>query len=167
METVEDISLYENSIKEIENLGPEEKKEYYRLVISEILKKNPNGITASQIVDLTGFDHRTVTKHLDFLTAVREAYKKEFGPRTVIYYPNHSLSEPSTKETYQIGDSYYTFSQIQNDFGEFLYIQEKKKDSKNIFTTIGGIIISVDAIDDFISHLQNIKIDLQDGRMQA
>lgn len=154
----EEYSEFKYTQEEIENLPPESKKEYYRMTINQILKKNSNGITVSQISSLTGFDTRTVAKHLEFLVAIREAYKKEFGPRTIVYFPNGRLAHPFSDKTYEIGGSYFTFKEIHNDLGEFLYIQEKKKDyQNNTFTVAGGIIVPKNALDKFILNLKRIE----------
>jgi len=145
------------SIGEIENLPPEDKKEYYRLIIQDILRQHPDGLSASQIQKITGFNKKTVQQHLEYLTAIREAYKKEFGPRSIVYYPNHNFSHPHSDRTYKIGDNYYTFKEIKNEYGEYLYIQEKSKDRHNMYTVLGGIIISKDGLDEFVRVLQDIK----------
>lgn len=145
------------TIEEIENLPPEDKKEYYRLIIQDVLRNNPDGLTVSKIQKITGFNKKTIRLHLDYLTAIREAYKKEFGPKSIVYYPNHNFSHPHGDRTYKIGDAYYTFKEITNEYGEYLYIQEKTKDRHNMYTVLGGIIISKDGLEDFIRHLEDIK----------
>lgn len=150
----------EFSKEEMDNLPPDEKKEYYRMIIKRVLEDHPDGMTISDICMKTRFDYRTVAKHLDFLTAVREVYKKEFGLRTVIYYPNGQMINPFNDKTFKMGNSYFNFKEIENkQFGNFLYIQEKQKDMNNLYNVIGGIIIPIDCLDQFIQRLLDIKKD--------
>src|SRR5437773_6101084 len=88
--TVDEASL-KRMLEEIEHLPPDAKEEYYRLVISQVLRANPGGVTVSKIADFTRFDRKTIGQHLDFLVAVREAYREIIPPRTAKYYPNGKL----------------------------------------------------------------------------
>lgn len=146
----------EISQKELEKMRPTDKKRSIQAMILGILQNNPNGITASQIGHLTNFDHRTILKHLEYLTAIREAYKIEMAQNFIIYYPNGKLMHPIGNMDYQIGDKYYRFSFIKNPLGEFLYIQERTKDEYNTFIVKGGLIVQKD----FIPELADIMLRL-------
>ena len=119
-------------LEEIENLPPEAKEEYYRLVVSQVVRANPGGVTVTDICGLTGFDRRTVGQHLSFLVAVREAYKEVIAPRTAKYYPNGKLVHGFDESTVKVGETFFTFRRLLNQFGEFVYVQEKKRDSRNL-----------------------------------
>lgn len=144
-------------IEEIENLAPDAKEEYYRMVVSEVVRSNPGGVTVTDIRDLTGFDRKTVSHHLEFLVAVREAYKEVIPPRTAKYYPNGRLVHGFGESTARIGDSFFTFRRLTNQFGEFIYVQEKKRDSRNLLAVAGGILVPADLVDDFVAHLKSVS----------
>ncbi len=148
---------FQRMIKEIENLPPDAKEEYYRQVVSAIVRANPGGATVSDIRGLTGFDRKTVGNHLDFLVAVREAYKEVIPPRTAKYYPNGKLVHAFGETTTRIDDSYFTFRRLMSQFGEFVYVQEKKRDSRNLLAVAGGILIPIDGMGNFIAHLKRVS----------
>lgn len=143
-------------LQEIEHLPPDAKEEYYRLVISQIVRANPGGLTVSDVCAFTNFDRKTVGQHLDFLVAVREAYREVIPPRTAKFYPNgklvHGFGETSTR----LGNAVFTFRRLVNQFGEFVYVQEKKRDARNLLTVAGGILVPADGIDDFVAHLRRV-----------
>ncbi len=147
-------NLYSRS--EIEKIDPLYRKDYYRMFFKEILSKNPRGVTIAQIATLTGISKKTVSHHLEFLVATRDAYKWEYGPRSIVYFPNGRLLHPIADVPIEIGGRFYTFRHIVNEFGDFIHIQEKKEEGGNIFTTVGGIIIRKNAFKDFIENLNNI-----------
>jgi hypothetical protein len=141
-------------LQEIEHLPPDAKEEYYRLVVSQIVRANPGGLTVSDICAFTNFDRKTIGQHLDFLVAVREAYKEVIPPRTAKYYPNGKLVHGFGETSARIGNAVFTFRRLVNQFGDFVYVQEKKRDARNLLTVAGGILVSADGIDNFIAHLK-------------
>lgn len=145
-------------VEDLEKLSPEEKKEYIRRLILNVIQSCPEGITTTQIAKAIGIDIKTVHKHLEYLVAVREVYKKEFGKRIVLYFPNQNLTSPFQMKTYKIGGHYYTFRIIKNDFGEFIYIQERERNPyTNTYSALGGILIPKSHLDEFIEHLKKLK----------
>jgi hypothetical protein len=108
----------------------------------------------SDICAFTNFDRKTIGQHLDFLVAVREAYKEVIPPRTAKYYPNGKLVHGFGETSARIGNAVFTFRRLVNQFGDFVYVQEKKRDARNLLTVAGGILVSADGIDNFIAHLK-------------
>src|SRR2546428_170449 len=143
-------------LQEIEHLPPDAKEEYYRLVVSQIVRANPAGLTVSDISGLTGFDRKTIGQHLDFLVAVREAYKEVIPPRTAKFYPNGKLVHAFGETSARIGNAVFTFRRLVNQFGEFVYIQEKKRDKRNLLTVAGGILVPADGVEEFVDHLRRV-----------
>lgn len=146
------------STEAFSKLPPEERKRHIRTILLKIINKNPKGITITGLKKLSGFDIRTIAKHVEYLTATREIYNFEIGARNVIYYPNGRLMHSSTNE-YEIGGKFYNFSLLRSMFGNFLYIQEKEKDEYNTFIVKGGLVIRKDSIQDFIEKLQEVEIN--------
>ncbi len=149
-----DAGRFKRMLEEIEGLPPDAKEEYYRTVVSEVVRANPGGVTVTEIRNLTDFDRKTVSHHLDFLVAVREAYREVIPPRTAKYYPNGKLVHGFGETTARIGESFFTFRRLMNQFGQFVYVQEKKRDSRNLLAVAGGVLIPVDAVGEFIAHLK-------------
>jgi len=150
-----DIALY--SKKEIEQIDLESRKDYYRMLLKQILEQNPKGISIASIVKITGLNKKTVQSHLDFLVAVRDAYKWEYGPKSVVYYPNGRLAHPIIDEPIEIGGRFYTFRVMDGDFGRLIHIQEKKDEGGNVLTTVGGIVIHREGLSKFIEELEQIE----------
>ena len=127
---------------ELMSLKPNQRKNYVQNKIIEILELNENGVTVSEVVNATGFEKITVWRHLENLTATRDAYKKERSG-LVIYYKNGRLGHPSHRETCEIGRKIYVFDKLENNDGEFICIQEKEKDLFGKVIVNGGIMINI------------------------
>lgn len=153
------INLYP---EELENLSPEYKREYYGGIILDVLKKNEQGISASQLKKVTKFSHKTVLKHLGHLVSTREAYKRKYGDRNVVYFPNGRLCHHDKLQRYKFGSTYYSFKFIKNSEGEFLYLQEQAKDLDGGYETRGGIVVEKDKIPDVIRALSNLYLEVSD-----
>ncbi len=139
-------------IKEYEKLSPEDKNKFIREALTSILKINPRGITASQLEEFLPFDTKTLHKHLEYLTAIREAYSIPIG-KTYVYYPNGKLERYTDFEDVEFGMKSYTFFNLVNFFGEYIYIQEKERDAHNTFKITGGIMIEKSKMKDFIQKI--------------
>lgn len=153
--SVDQASL-QRMLQEIEHLPPDAKEEYYRMVISQIVRANPGGVTVTDICNFTNFDRKTVSQHLDFLVAVREAYKDVTPPRTAKYYPNGKLVHGFGETSAHLGNAVFTFRRLVNQFGEFVYVQEKKRDARNLLAVAGGILVPEDGVEEFVAHLRRV-----------
>jgi len=148
--------------EDFERMNPQDKKRNIQAILLELLRKNPNGITTAQLEGLTSFDRRTISKHMEYLTAIREAYRIEMGANLIVYYPNGKLMHPSANEDYKIGDKYYRFSFIENPLGKFLYIQEKTKDEYNTFVVKGGLVVQMQNVPEFLEELSKLYHEVCD-----
>lgn len=143
-------------IKEYEKLSPEDKNRFIRTALTMILKANPRGLTVSQVGQVLPFDIKTLHKHLEYLTAIREAYSILIG-KTYVYYPNGKLEHYSNFENVELGSRVYTFFGLSNFFGEYIYVQEKEKDAHNTYKVSGGLMIEKDKLNDFIQSLLSFE----------
>lgn len=140
------------SPEEINSLKPDHREIYIRNVINEILKISPNGITISDINDITGFNRLTIGKHLEHLASIREAYKKE-NRRGATYFKNGRLVHPTGQKDIEVGSKTFSFIRIKNNEGEYIYIQEKEEDIYKNLKVKGGILIPLDSFQSFIKGL--------------
>jgi len=145
--------------EEIEKINPESRRDHYRMLLRKILDQNPKGVSIPQIVELTGLDKKTVRAHLEFLVAVRDAYKWEYGPRSIVYFPNGRLAHPIIDAPVEIAGRFYTFRVMEGDFGMLIHIQEKLCEG-NVLTTAGGIVIHKDGLSKFIEELSRIREEI-------
>ena len=136
--------------EKIKILSPQEKDFYIKNVILEILKLNDRkGITVSQITYATKFNRMTISKHLDILVAVGEAYKVQRG-NLFIYYKNGKIVHETDIESIVFLDKTYTLYKLENNEGKFVYIQEKELDELRIPQVKGGVMINMKDIPIFL-----------------
>lgn len=141
------------SHEEIQALKPVERENYVRSLIKNILSMNENGVMASEIVGTTNLNRITVTKHLEYLVAIREAYKSDRGTGS-IYYVNGRLVHPTDRLSVPIGNKIYDFAKLENAEGNFVFIQEKEQDELRLKTVKGGIMIRCQDLLHFMNGLQ-------------
>jgi hypothetical protein len=142
------------SAEEVQALKPLERENYVRSVIKKILSANENGVMASEIVEATNLNRITVTKHLEYLVAIREAYKSDRGSGS-IYYQNGRLVHPTDRLSVPIGSKVYDFIKLENAEGKFVFIQEKEQDELRLKTVKGGIMIRCEDLSAFMDGLKN------------
>lgn len=140
--------------EEVQALKPLERENYVRSVIKKILTANENGVMASEIVEATKLNRITVTKHLEYLVAIREAYKSDRGSGS-IYYQNGRLVHPTDRLSVPIGSKVYDFIKLENAEGKFIFIQEKEQDELRLTTVKGGIMIRCEDLSTFMDGLKN------------
>lgn len=141
------------SPEEVQALKPLERENYVRSIIKKMLATNENGVMASEIVQATGLNRITVTKHLEYLVAIRESYKSDRGSGA-IYYQNGRLVHPTDRLSVPIGNKIYDFIKLENAEGNFVFIQEKEQDELRLKTVKGGIMIRCEDIFAFVDGLQ-------------
>src|SRR3989304_591545 len=144
------------SPEEIQALKPTERESYVRALIKGILSRNESGIMASEMAYATNLNRITVTKHLEYLVAIREAYKSDRGAGS-IYYINGRLIHPTDRLSVPIGNKVYDFFKLENAEGHFVFIQEKEQDELCSKTVKGGIMIRCQDLLQFMDGLQKFK----------
>ena len=152
------------SPEEIRALNPKEREERIRALIKHVLMLNENGVMVSEVVDATKLNRITVTKHLEHLVAIREAYKKDRGIGA-LYYKNGKLVHSTDRVSMNIGNKFYDFIKLENPEGEFVFIQEKEQDELRLLTIKGGIMVRLEDFSQFISGLQKFMMQT-DTRME-
>lgn len=137
----------------MKNIAPFKKEEFLREKVLDFIRRNPKGMTTTEIQKLTKISRKTLEKHLQLLTYENEIYMKQFGP-TRVYYPNHRLHYLDF-EKLLINNRYYWFDIMENEYGKFLVIQEKRKgDGK--YLTKGSILIPINKVNLFVNSLNKI-----------
>ncbi len=141
------------SPEEIKRLSPSDRDYYSQHVILEILGLNRRGVTISQISQRLPFSRPTITKHLDILVAIGEAYKVQRGNLS-IYYKNGKVVHETDVRSTVLSDKAYTFYKLENEEGTFLYIQEKEIDEFRSPRVKGGVMIDTRDIALFMDALK-------------
>jgi hypothetical protein len=138
--------------EEINALKPQEREDYIRDVMLEILRRNEHGVTISEVMNTTSFNRVTVTKHLEHLVAIREGYKTERGIGTV-YFKNGKLVRETDRFKVTCGNRMYEFFKLENPEGVFLYIQEQERDELRAINVKGGVMIPIRDAQQFLKGL--------------
>lgn len=142
--------------EKIKRLSPSERDNYIQNIILEILGSNKY-VTVSQLSDQLPFSRPTVTKHLEMLTAIGEAYSIQMGNLSV-YSKNGKIVHEADVQSIVVHDKIYTFYTLKNQEGDFLYIQEKYLDEYRSPKVKGGIMINYRDLPAFLEKLQTFTI---------
>lgn len=138
-------------------LAPRARDEYVQQTILEILKRTKRGVTVSQVSTETRFSRPTVSKHLDILVAIGEAYKVERG-NLAIYYKNGEVVHPDAVQRIPFDDKTYVLYRLRNDEGDFIYIQECEQDEFGTNVRVkGGVTIRTKFVEAFFVALQKFS----------
>ena len=133
--------------------SPVQKEKILHSEILEFLKKNPKGLTMTDLARGKKFSKKAIEKHLQILILENEAYMKQFGV-TKVYYPNHRIHHfDFEKLTYN--NRTIWFDILENEYGRYLLIQKKKK-ADDQWVNEHSITIPLDKCDDFLKVLKKI-----------
>lgn len=163
IESLQGIRLY--SEKEFEGLTQYQQEKHREHVIRQILQKSKEGITVPTIKRIVPYlgNEKTIRTYLEKYVNTNLGYSKAFG-RVTIYYPNGRLLHEVLEENVPIGKKVYSFIHMQNPEGEFISIQEKKRNELNALTVSGGIIINKEAFPLFVEHINSINRKISGGK---
>ena len=86
-------------------MKPEERELLIERTINLILQKSKFGISIADIEKMPEFDfnRKTLSKYLEKLVALNEAYSRKVGA-VVLYYPNHKSPHFTFEKEKQIGN---------------------------------------------------------------
>lgn len=144
----------------IRKLTPSEKSEYTLSLIKQIVELNPHGVTVTLIAKATDLSRNVISKHLEKMIATNESYYVKLG-QSKIYYPNSRAMHPILpSRELRIGDRIYNAFLVDNPFGKFVYLQEKKQEDYST-EVIGGILIPINGIKDFMEFVETVKKEME------
>jgi len=154
------------SFNEIKVFSPEEREQYVKSVILDLLSKAERGTTIAQVSKVTNFNRITVARHLESLVSIREAYKKQRGS-VAVYFKNGRLLHEADKFEIRVRDKLYAYYKLSNEEGDFIYIQEKTANPTRTVQTLGGIMIDVRDFHEFLKGLSRFGITMkaEDGKV--
>ncbi len=141
-------------LQHLGKLGPETRLGVARGMIKRFVELNPDGVTANAVANQLGLSHLIAKRHLDYLVATRQIYAHEAGPRTEVYFPNARLSHPYARTIFRMGDQVFRVHLIENPRGRFAYVQEMRSSPSVGEQVVGGIIVRLENLPEFISKLR-------------
>ena len=133
--------------------SPFEKESMIHDNVLKVLQQKNDGMTTTEIQKISGVSRKTLEKHLSSLVFENEIHMNQFGP-TRVYYANKKVKNFKTEKVEVAGRIYY-FDFLENQYGKFYLIQEKKK-GENGLSTKGSILIPEKNIKDFLKGLLKI-----------
>lgn len=104
---------------------PPKKEKIIHQEIINFLRNNPKGLTMTQLVRGIKYSRKAIEKHLQVLILENEIYMKQFGV-TKVYYPNHRVHHLDF-EKLDYNNKTIWFDILENEYGQYLLIQKKKK----------------------------------------
>lgn len=134
-------------------MNPAKRERVIHNTLLEFLKKNPKGLTMTEIVGGTGFSRKAIEKHLQILVLENEIYMKQFGV-TKVYYPNHRIQHIDF-EKLSYGNTNIWFNILEGEYGIYLLIQKKKK-VNNEWMHENSITIPIEEGENFLKALEKI-----------
>jgi len=102
---------------------------------------------------------------LESLVSIREAYKKQRGG-VAIYFKNGRLLHESDKFEIKVRDKIYSYYKLENEEGQFIYIQEKAETPLRSVRTQGGIMIDVRDFHEFLKGLTQFGIKTEGAKVE-
>ena len=147
--------------KSLNDLSPEMRTIFAEEKIRSFVKQYGeinNGLTVDEIAKLTGYSHKTVTKHLNTLTKLREVYSITKGKRMTLYFPNGKPLWAVGKQRFQWGSNILEVTLAKGPEKKlFFHILEKRYTILEGEKAEGGILVPFEGIDDFIKGLKKLK----------
>lgn len=144
--------------KEYKQLPPQEREKYVTSIIKEILSLNKKkGVAVKQIEEKTYFHRSTIASHLNNLMAKGEVYNYPPNSRNSLYFPNGNLADPILNEDVILEDKIYSIFLMANQFGKFIYMQEKEVSIDGSVEIKGGIMIPYEERKKFFKFLRSIE----------
>lgn len=122
-----------------------------------------DGITVSEIVEVTDLSRPTVDKHLERLRRLREVYRLKRGKQTYFYYPNGKPIHSFGKKRVEDGD---TILDIQLAEGRnddlYLHLTEKRYSLMEGETTEGAVIFPLSSLDEVFQKFQEFANEVRE-----
>lgn len=134
-------------------IAPLKKEKLIREKVLKYLRENPRGKTTTELGRELEISRKTIEKHLQLLVFENEAYMKQFGS-TRVYYPNKRIHYLDFKKIC-FGNKTFWFDLMENEYGKYLLIQEKRLENKD-FVTKGSILVPLGKTRLFINSLNKL-----------
>ena len=136
-----------------------DKAMYVQKVILDALETHrAGGLSISELIEFSGFSRETLSKHLEVLVASREVYKA--GESSARYHKNGRIVHYRHMDSKLFGKRLYTFYELNNPDGDFIFLQEKEMGEFRTIRDKGGIMISKDDLPRFMTELRTFASEI-------
>lgn len=155
----------EAATKMLQHLNPESKEFLIREKIRRAVRRfGEDGLTASEVAELTGIGQKSVYTHLKVLTSLREVYAQKKTKNLKLYFPNgkplHTVGTMRLDwdDTDWKSNPIFEINLMQGVKDRlFFHILEKKYSILEGETPEGAIMVPLDHLDDFIDSLVKLR----------
>lgn len=148
--------------EEYKSLPPNKKEKWVFEALDKILHNHPEGLTRSDIQEITPFGRKTIDKHLEKLVALNEGYVRRRGG-TDVYYPNGTLLRDGVNDRRNFDGKRFQIKHLENVTGKLVYIQEIEDDEYGSEQVKGGLLIPQEMFSDFARWLQQIAEKMEES----
>jgi DNA-binding transcriptional ArsR family regulator len=148
----------------IEGFGDDESDTLAQDKVRRAVRKfGEDGITVSEIMEVTGLARNTVDKHLTRLRQLREVYRQKRDKQTYFYYPNGKPLHSFGKKRIEDGD---TILDIQLAKGKnddlYFHLTEKRFSLMEGETTEGAVIFPMSSLDEVFQKMQEFAEEAEE-----
>jgi predicted transcriptional regulator len=138
----------------MKNKSPFDKETDIHENLLKIILQSQKGLTTTELQKISGVSRKTLEKHLSLLASENAIHMNQFGP-TRVYYPNKIIKNFKS-EKFEIRNKVYYLDLLENQYGKFYLIQEKKKEDSGKLSTKGAILIPFEGLKEFVKAMQNL-----------
>jgi len=163
MEISEDFFDGHTPKEQVLSVRAEDKFKFTSKIILDYLElRKGKSSTIKDIVEATGFDRDTVSKHLVYLVSTRQAYKiNDSGGGA--YHKNGRIVHYRHMENRAFSNRLYSFFELQGlDDSNYIYLQEKEVGKLKSVSVKGGIMIGKKDFKRFIDELKEFARDIDE-----
>lgn len=148
---------------EVKSFGNEESETLAQDKVRRAVRKfGEDGITVSEIIEVTGLSRPTVDKHLEKLRRLREVYRLKRDKQTYFYYPNGKPLHSFGKKRVEDGE---TILDIQLAEGKneklYLHLTEKRYSLMEGEVTEGAVIFPLSSLDEVFQAMQEFAEEVE------
>ncbi len=142
---------------EYERMSVDQKWEYVLVILHSILTRNP-ALSISQISHAAAdMPIEIIQPHLDYLVSIRSVHAFQVGEVTM-YEQFLKIKDIIDIREKEIGNKTYCFTEIKNENGHMVLIQELLKDQHEHSEPIGGIVIPIEQLDNFVDAMLDVRL---------
>lgn len=139
----------------IRHLPPHRQPHYIRMAIKWAMRGSKTPLSVSQIAERTGLDQRTIRDELDNLVSRREVERIRHGRSLSTYRLIGSPVGLFSKHLMRLRRRIYTIEHSASPDGDqFLIVQEREELRNGSYEPVGGIIIGLDDLEEFLAQLR-------------
>jgi predicted ArsR family transcriptional regulator len=128
-----------------------------------VRKYGEDGITVSEIEEVTELNPKTIRKHLDTLRRLREVYRQKKNKQLHLYYPNGRPLHSFGRKRIESGDTILDIQLAEGRGEEYAFhITEKRYSLMEGETTEGAVIFPKSMLDEVFTKLQEFAEEAEE-----